>query len=185
MQVEHEVHQGALELGAEIPVESEAGAGDLGGAFQVEDAELLAELPVRLGGEIECGRRAPALDFDVGVLVVADGDGVVRKVGNAGQNVVELAVGGLGPALRARECLLELEHLGGRALQFGLLLRSDGAFFLGSHERADFFAQLVAAGERGLQFAGDGAAARFDLAEIAEDLLGVGAAAAQLLFDYG
>ena len=60
VQVEHEVHQGAFELGAEIPVESEAGAGDFGGAFQVEDAELLAELPVRLGGEVELGLACPS-----------------------------------------------------------------------------------------------------------------------------
>ncbi len=31
-------------------VDDEAGAGDLGGAVEVEDAEGLAELPVGLGG---------------------------------------------------------------------------------------------------------------------------------------
>ena len=102
-----------------------------------------------------------------------------------GQDVVERGVGGLGLLFEGGNAFLELEHLGGERVEFGLLLGGDGAFFLGSHERADFFAELVAAGERGLQLAGDGAAARFDLAEIAQDLLGVGAAVAQLFFDYG
>ena len=177
--------EGALEAGAVIPIEGEAGAGDFGGALEVEDAELLAELPVGLGREVEGGRRAPALHLDVGGFVAADGDGVVRKVGDGGQDVVERGVGGLGLLFEGGNAFLELEHLGGEQVEFGLLLRGDGAFFLGSHERADFFAELVAAGERGLQLAGDGAAARFDLAEIAQDLFGVGAAVAQLFFDYG
>ena len=56
VEVEHEVGEGALEAGSLAVVDDEAGAGDLGGALEVEDAEALAELPVGEGGEVEgCG----------------------------------------------------------------------------------------------------------------------------------
>ena len=63
MHVEHEVDEGALQFGAHVPIEREARAGNFGGAFQVEDAQVLAQVPVGLGFEIERGRRAPAADF--------------------------------------------------------------------------------------------------------------------------
>ncbi len=57
--VEHEVDERALQFGPQVPVEREAGAGDFGGALQVEDAQILAQVPVRLGFEIELGRLRP------------------------------------------------------------------------------------------------------------------------------
>ena len=63
--VEHEIDERALELGAHVPVEGEARAGDLGGALEIENAELRAQVPVRLGLEIELRRLAAAADLDV------------------------------------------------------------------------------------------------------------------------
>jgi hypothetical protein len=40
--VEHEADEGALEFGAVAPIDGESGAGDFGGAIEVEDAELLS-----------------------------------------------------------------------------------------------------------------------------------------------
>ena len=51
VQVEHEADEGALEAGTCAHVDGKTRAGELGGAFEIEDAEGFAELPVGLGGE--------------------------------------------------------------------------------------------------------------------------------------
>ena len=81
VQVEHEVHQRAFELRAEIPVDSEAGARDLCSAFEIENAQLLAQFPVRLGSEVELRRRAPAANLHVVFFALADGNAVVGRLG--------------------------------------------------------------------------------------------------------
>ena len=92
VQVEHEVGQRAFEAGSLAEVDDEARAGDLGGALEVEDAEALADLPVRAGrGRSKCRRRVargllaavPDLLDAVVVLGFADGNGVLGKVGDA------------------------------------------------------------------------------------------------------
>ena len=93
VEVEHEVGEGALEAGAGAELQDEAGAGDLGGALEVEDAERFADLPVRLGREVEGGDRAPGLLDDVVVLGDAGGYGVVGKVGEGLEELAELEVG--------------------------------------------------------------------------------------------
>ena len=92
MQVEHEADEGALEARACAHVDGEARAAELGGAFEVEDAELLAEFPVRLWGEIEVRLLAPGLDGDVVGFGCADGDFVAGEVGNAGEREAHLLV---------------------------------------------------------------------------------------------
>ena len=82
----------AFEFGAQSPVDGEAGAGDFGGAVEVENAEFRAELPVRLGREIERRGRADAADFDVIFGGFAGGDGFVGDVGDAGEEVAEFFV---------------------------------------------------------------------------------------------
>src|SRR6266511_351773 len=185
VQVEHEVHQGALEFGAQVPVERETRAGEFGGALEVEDAKLLAQLPMRLGREVELGRRAQAFDFDVGLFAAADGDRVVRQVGDDGQYVVELFVGGAGLLLEVGNAVLELPHLFAERLQLGLLPGGDRALLFRAHQRADLLTQLVAPGQRGLQQAREMAPPLLNLAKAAEDLLGLGTAIAQLLFHQG
>ena len=96
VEVEHEVGEGALEPGTLAEVDDEAGAGDLGGAVEVEDAEGFAELPVGLGGEVEGGGSAPDLLFDVVGFGAADGDVVLWKVGQGLEDIAEAVVCGGG-----------------------------------------------------------------------------------------
>ena len=56
MHVEHEVDQRAFQLARPAPINGEPRAGDLGGAFQIQDAQLRAQIPMRLGFEIELAR---------------------------------------------------------------------------------------------------------------------------------
>ena len=105
--VEEPVDQAALERGAGALVDGEAGAGDLGAAGVVDDAERLADLPVRLarpgraagwrvGADLAFDGSsravlAPGPDRDVGLLA-ADRDVGVGRVGDAQQQVVELGL---------------------------------------------------------------------------------------------
>src|SRR5258708_24660188 len=86
VQIEHEVHQSALEFRAQIPVHGEARPGQLDRTLQIENAEFRAEVPVRLGSEIKFWRSAPTPDFDVVVRTLPDGNTPVRKIWNPGQN---------------------------------------------------------------------------------------------------
>ena len=60
VEVEHELDERPLEPGAGPEVGGEAGAGHLGAALEVEDAEIGPQVPVRLGGEVEPARLADA-----------------------------------------------------------------------------------------------------------------------------
>src|SRR5581483_11501126 len=51
VEVEHEVGEGAFEASARSVMQYESRSGDLCGTAEVEDTELFAELPVRLGRE--------------------------------------------------------------------------------------------------------------------------------------
>ena len=90
--VEHEIDERALQLRAQVPVESETGARDFGGALEIQDAELRPEVPVRLGLEIERRGLAPAANLDIIGLALPDRNGLVRNVGDAGQQLPELLV---------------------------------------------------------------------------------------------
>ena len=63
--VEHEVGQRPLQPGAHAQVHGEPRARDLGGALEIQNAQRRAQIPVRLGFEIELARLAPAADFQV------------------------------------------------------------------------------------------------------------------------
>ena len=93
MEVEHEVGEGALEACSLAVVDDEACAGYFRGALEVEDAEAFADLPVGEGGEVEGGLLAP--DFLDGVVEFggADGDGVLRQIGDGLHEFAELVVG--------------------------------------------------------------------------------------------
>ncbi len=67
VQVQHEVDQRALELRAGPHQDRESRAGDLGGALEINDAELGTEIPVRFRLEVEAAGIAPgAHDLVVG-----------------------------------------------------------------------------------------------------------------------
>jgi hypothetical protein len=56
--VEHEVGERTLEPRPQLPIDGETGTGDLRGTLQIEDAELLAELPVGLRCAPQIARQA-------------------------------------------------------------------------------------------------------------------------------
>ena len=72
VQVEHESDQGALQAGAGAAQHVEARAGELDAALEVDDAERLAELPVRSRRETELASRARGPHHDVLRLVRSD-----------------------------------------------------------------------------------------------------------------
>ena len=112
MEVEHEVDQRPLEPGTGAEVDGEAGAGDLGAALEVEDAEGRAEVPVGLGLEVEVARLAdPPLD-PVGGLVLALRHGVVGKIGEAGLDLDELWIDPSELRRELLDALFELRHRG-------------------------------------------------------------------------
>ena len=173
--VKHEVHKRALEARAQVPINGEPRSGDLRSALKVEDAEALAKLPVRLGGEGELRRRAPAADFDIVVGGVADGNSVAGQVGDAGQDVAQLRIVVcrqlLGSLALGLQCLLFFEIGGGVLLRLAQLL--------------EFFGQLVASRLYGFRLGDGGAALGVDGVKVLQDDGGIHAALAQLLFDEG
>jgi hypothetical protein len=145
MEIEHEVGEGALEACTGADLEDKARSGDLGGTLEVEYAELFANLPVRLGGEVKGGNFSPCLLADVVVLGGAGWDGVVREVGQGLEQFAELEV---------RACSTGFEDLGIFFEGGGLSgdERDVGAFAL---EAAKLCGQGIALGFEGLSF-GDG-----------------------------
>ena len=87
VQIEHEVGKRALQASAEVPIDGEARTGDFGGTLKVEYSELLSQLPMRLGLEIEPWWRAPAADLDVLVGARSHRHAVMGDIRNPGQNV--------------------------------------------------------------------------------------------------
>ena len=92
VEVEHEVHKPALEPRARALEDGEAALGELDAAFEVHDAERLAELPVRLRLKIELARLAPAAHLYVVVLVLALRHARMRHVRQLERELVELVL---------------------------------------------------------------------------------------------
>ena len=92
MQVEHEVDQRPLQPRARAHVHGETRAGELGRAFEIENAERFADFPVRLGRRSRIAALAPGLDGHVVGFGDADGNFVAGEVGNAGQRQAQLLV---------------------------------------------------------------------------------------------
>ncbi len=116
--VEEEVYNRTIEAGSGTPVEGEAGAGNLDGAFEIEDAEFGAEVPMGLGFEIELCGFAGAAHLDVIVGRFSDGDRFVRDVGDAGEERLELVVDGLDLFVQGGDLIADVEFflaLGGIA----------------------------------------------------------------------
>ena len=100
--VQKKVDERPLQTRAHAPINGEPRAGDLGGALQIQDLELRAQIPMRFGREIELAGLAPAANFDVVVSAFADGHGLVRDVGDAGHQIAEGIVDGLGFLIERR-----------------------------------------------------------------------------------
>ncbi len=93
VEVQHEVDQGPLQPGTGAQVKREARSGDLGGAFQVEDVQRRADVPMRLGLEGEPRRFPPGFHHGVFGAVPADRDRAVGQVGDAHQDPAERFLG--------------------------------------------------------------------------------------------
>ena len=116
VRVEHEARQRAFELCAQAQIDGEAPPGDLGGSLQVQDAEFRSQVPVRLGLEIELARRAPAVDFDVGLRARTHRHRLVSQVRNTGQRLPELVVELRHLFIESRDAVAQFAHL---LLEFG------------------------------------------------------------------
>jgi len=95
VEVEHEADQRPLEARPCSHVDGEARAGELGGAFEIQNPKRLAQFPVRLGGKVPRPlrrvREMRLYHYVVG-LGFAGGYFIARKVGNAGEREAELLV---------------------------------------------------------------------------------------------
>src|SRR5689334_8084723 len=87
--VEKKIDQGALQTGAGSPIYSEAGAGDLRGALQIEDMQIGPQIPVGLRFEIKLSGLAPAMDLDVVVRTASNRNRFVRNIRDSGQQRAE------------------------------------------------------------------------------------------------
>ena len=119
--VQHEIDEGALQPGPCAEVEREAGAGDLGGALEIQDAEARADVPVGLRLEVEARRLAPGLDHGVVRAVPADRYRGVRQVGDAHQQAVQPLLGLPERALELLDAAGDRAHLEDQ--RFGVFAR--------------------------------------------------------------
>ena len=95
VEVEHEADERTFEPSTRAHVDGEARTGELRGSLEIEDAESLADLPVRLGGEVPCAVRSfgqMGLHDDVVFFGFAGGDFVAGEVGDAGEGEAKLVV---------------------------------------------------------------------------------------------
>ena len=119
----------------------EAAARQLDAALEVDDAQRLAQLPVRPRLEVEAARRALAAHHHVVAVVLADRHAGQRQVGNAAHRVEQLLVDDAQPVVQDLDLVADAAHLRFQRLGFGALAVA--------HELADALALSVATG---LQF---------------------------------
>ncbi len=123
MHVEHEADEGTFEAGARTHVDGEARTAEFGGAFEVEDAELFAEFPVRFWGEVEVRLFAPGFDREIVFLGFAGGDFIAGEIGNAREGKAHLFVESGRGFVQFVELLFEgagFVHHGGGIFAFAL-----------------------------------------------------------------
>ena len=134
MHIEHEVGERPLQLRADSGVHGKARAGDLGGALEIQNPQRRAQIPMRLGREIELARLAPAADFLIVGGASAHRDARVRNVGNQAQHLAQALVAGL-------RLLIQFLNLGPE----GLHIRNQrGGILLLLFERGNFIGGFVA-----------------------------------------
>ena len=172
VQIEHEVRQRALQLRAHVPIDRKAPAGDLHGALEIQNAQLLAELPMRLRSEAELARCAPAAHFLVVGLRSSHRHRVVRQVGDAVQDLAQFGIRGF-------RHLLALFDLPAQILRLFDLRRRVLFILL---ELRDLIRRAIALRLQILGFGDRRAPTRIDLAKITQQVVGIRAALPQLLF---
>ena len=172
MQVEHEADQRPLQPRPGAHVHRKPRPAQLGRAFQVEDPQRFAQLPVRLGLKVERTLLAPGLHRDVVGFGGADGHFIAGQVGNARQRKPHLLV-------ESGRGLVQFVEL---VFQRAGLVHHRGRVLPGLLQRAHLLAQLVAPRLQRLGL-GDGLAPPLiERAKIAQQRSRVGAARAQFFF---
>ena len=136
----------------------EARVGELHATLEVDDAKLGAQVPMRLGLEIELARGAPAAHLGVVVLVITDRRVGAGDVGNGIGEAVELFLDGHEGAIEIVDLVAHIAHadLG----VFGLL----GIAFL--EHGADLLGDGIALGLEGFDLLDNLAALRVQPAKL-------------------
>jgi len=98
LQIEHEVDQGAFQASSGAEVGGEAGAGELGTTFEIEDTEGRTEVPMSLRLEVEGRGFADLAVAPIVGFTGAFGDGLVGDIGETQLGVAQLFLD-LGEAL--------------------------------------------------------------------------------------
>ena len=92
MQVQHKVDEGPLQQRPGPAQQGEAGPGDLGGPFEIQDAQVLADIPVGFGGKVEPGGLSPGFNHRVVVAAGTYGHGFVGDIGQIEQEITHPGV---------------------------------------------------------------------------------------------
>ena len=111
VEIHHEVNAGALKPCAKPLVERKACARDLRRALCIEDAECVADVPVRLRGEIKRARRAAAAHLRVLRLVLADRHIRLRHIRNLKQEAAQAQLHVAQILIECRDLVAERAHL--------------------------------------------------------------------------
>ena len=173
VQVKHEADQRPFEPCSSAHVDREPRATQLGCAFQVENAERLAQFPMRLGLEVEFRNFAPGLHCEVVGLGLANRHFVMGEVGYARERLPQLLVERDGDLVQFVQLFFE---------GAGLVHDRRGVL-AGFFQCADLLAQLVAASLEALG-RGDGLApALIEGAKIAQQRCRILPTRAQFLFN--
>ena len=111
VQIDHELRQGAMQAGDRPTHQGEAGAGQFGSGLEIQPTVLLAQ------GDMILHRKskafgAPAANLDVLFLVRTDRHGLVRQVGDAQHQVVQLTLDAVQLLLAGFEFAAHAIHIG-------------------------------------------------------------------------
>ena len=79
-------------LAAGAAINGETRSGDLGGAGEIQNTQLLADIPMVLRLKIELRRLAPAAYFAVIVFALADRNARMRQIRQSQHEALELAL---------------------------------------------------------------------------------------------
>ena len=92
VQIEHPGDQGALQPRARALQNIKARAGQLGAAFEVDDAQGGAEVPMRKGLEVEFARLADGLEHDILVLSFSVRYAFIGDIRERGHECIQVAI---------------------------------------------------------------------------------------------
>ena len=96
MRVQHEVDQRALQLRAQPKIDGKPGAGDFGSPVEIENSQVGADIPMRLGFEVECAGLAERAYHQIVVGGLPDRHRLMRNVRNASQQLAIFRIGFIG-----------------------------------------------------------------------------------------